>query len=62
MTSWPRAFIVVNGVPTDLNSLVGKSNTLELVDACSINDRGEIVGFAIDASGAAHAFVAKPEA
>lgn len=58
----PRAFIVVNGVPTDLNSLVGKSNTLELVDACSINDRGEIVGFAIDASGAAHAFVAKPEA
>jgi probable HAF family extracellular repeat protein len=57
----PRAFVTINGVPTDLNSLTGKSNTLSLLDACSINDRGEIVGFAVDSSGALHGYVAKPE-
>lgn len=57
----PRAFISIHGAPTDLNTLTQTSNTLYLLDACSINDRGEIIGFAADTSGAIHGYLAEPE-
>jgi probable HAF family extracellular repeat protein len=56
----PRAFIYQNGLMTDLNDLVQPSSPLHLVLANDINDRGEIVGSATDASGATVAFLAVP--
>ena len=41
-----RAFVVVDGVPTDLNTLIPANSSLRLLTACSINSRGEIAGFA----------------
>jgi len=45
-----RAFIVVNGVPTDLNTLVPADSPLQLLTACGINSHGEITGFAMEKS------------
>ncbi len=45
-----RAFVVVNGEPTDLNTLIPPDSPLYLLTACGINDRGEITGLAMENS------------
>lgn len=56
-----RAFIWQGGVMTDLNDLIPRNSSLQLVIANDINDRGEIAGYAIDlATGAGPGFVAFP--
>jgi uncharacterized membrane protein len=45
-----RAFVVVKGVPTDLNTLISPDSPLQLQTACSINSRGEITGLAVENS------------
>ena len=45
-----RAFVVVNGVPTDLNALIPEDSPLQLQTACAINSRGEITGLAVEKS------------
>jgi probable HAF family extracellular repeat protein len=57
-----RAVLWRNGVATDLNTLVPADSTLALQTACSINDKGEIVGFAILKTNPSefHAYLAKP--
>jgi probable HAF family extracellular repeat protein len=55
-----RAFFRQNGVLVDLNSLVSGSTPLHLMTACSINDRGQIIGIAIDSSGQLHGYLATP--
>jgi subtilisin family serine protease len=58
-----RAFIVVDGVPTDLNTLIPADSPLQLQTACTINSRGEIVGFAIEKStGQIRGYLAIPVA
>jgi hypothetical protein len=45
----------------DLNQLI-PAGPLYLFTACSINDRGEIIGIAIDkSSGGVHAYLAVPD-
>jgi probable HAF family extracellular repeat protein len=53
-----RAFLYENGVMMDLNSLIQPDSSLYLTNAQGINDRGEIAGTALDASGVAVAFLA----
>jgi probable HAF family extracellular repeat protein len=53
-----RAFIRQNGRLVDLNDLVVTS--LDLMTACSINSKGEIIGIAVDPTGATHAYLATP--
>ena len=56
-----RAFLRPDGgKPVDLNSLIPAGSPLFLVDACSINSRGEIIGIAIDTTGEAHGYLATP--
>lgn len=55
-----RAFLRQNGVLVDLNSLVAGTTRLNLLTACSINDRGEIIGIATDATGKLHGYLARP--
>lgn len=55
------AFIWRDGVMTDLNSLAGCGSPLFLVFANDIDDRGEITGLGVDASGNAVAFRAFPD-
>jgi len=56
-----RAFVRQNGALVDLNSLVAGTTTLFLETACSINFRGEIIGFAYDPNtGYIHAYLAIP--
>ena len=56
-----RAFIVVDGVPTDLNTLIPDSSPLQLQGACSINSRGEIAGLAVEKStGQTRGYLAIP--
>ena len=43
-----RAFVVVEGVPTDLNTLVPADSILQLQTVCGINSRGEITGLAVE--------------
>jgi probable HAF family extracellular repeat protein len=58
-----RAFMVVNGVPTDLNTLIPANSPLQLQTACSINSSGEIVGLAAEKStGDFHGYLAIPVA
>jgi probable HAF family extracellular repeat protein len=45
-----RAFVVVDGVPTDLNTLISPDSPLQLQTACGINSRGEITGLAVEKS------------
>ncbi len=61
-TFTPRAALWRNGTPTDLNTLVPENSTLHLETACSINDKGEIIGFASLKSNPneLHAYLAKP--
>jgi probable HAF family extracellular repeat protein len=58
----PRAVIWRNEIATDLNTLVPQDSTLTLESACSINDKGEIIGFAALKSNPAqsHAYLAQP--
>jgi probable HAF family extracellular repeat protein len=57
-----RAVLWKNGTPTDLNTLVPADSTLNLETACSINDKGEIIGFAALKSNPteSHAYLVKP--
>jgi len=55
-----RAFVWSAGVMTDLNQLIPATSALYLLTACSINARGEITGFAADANGNVHAYLAVP--
>jgi len=45
-----RAFVAVDGVPTDINSLIPADSRLQLQTACGINSRGEITGLAVEKS------------
>jgi probable HAF family extracellular repeat protein len=45
-----HAFVVVDGVPTDLNTLISADSPLQLQTACGINSRGEITGLAVEKS------------
>jgi probable HAF family extracellular repeat protein len=60
----PRAFLWRNGIATDMNTLVPKDTPLVLQSACSINDKGEIIGFAALKSNLneSHAYLAIPVA
>jgi probable HAF family extracellular repeat protein len=55
-----RAFLWENGSLFDLNSLVPPASTLYLQLTYAINDRGEIAGTGVDASGNEHAFLLIP--
>jgi probable HAF family extracellular repeat protein len=61
-TFTPHAFIrMTGGTMTDLNTLIPADSPLFLLQACSINSRGELTGLAVDTStGEAHAFLAIP--
>ena len=55
------AFLWQNGVMTDLNTLIPANSPLSLLQARTINSRGETVGFALEAStGEIHAYLATP--
>src|SRR5579863_2827129 len=60
----PRATLWRDGTATDMNTLVPQDTALYLESACSINDKGEIIGFAVLKSdpGESHAYLAKPVA
>jgi probable HAF family extracellular repeat protein len=55
-----RAILWENGVMTDLNTLIPANSPLFLLNATSINDRGQIVGGALTSTGEVHAFLATP--
>src|ERR1700739_266201 len=57
----PRAVLWRNGTATDMNTLVSQDTALYLESACSINEKGEIIGFAVLKSNPAvtHAYLAK---
>jgi probable HAF family extracellular repeat protein len=60
-TAAPRAFIRSNGgTMVDLNPLVTGHTGLQLITACSINSRGEIIGLALDDLGNFHGYLATP--
>jgi probable HAF family extracellular repeat protein len=60
----PRAVLWRNGTPTDMNTLVPQDTALTLQSACSINDKGEIIGFAALKSNLSesHSYLAIPVA
>jgi probable HAF family extracellular repeat protein len=55
-----RAFLYENGMIVDLNRLIQPDSPLYLLMAQGINDNGEIVGTALDASGEQVGFLAVP--
>jgi probable HAF family extracellular repeat protein len=55
-----HAYIHVDGVATNLNSLVPADSGLHLAFAYGINDAGQIVGVAYDAQSRYHAFLLTP--
>lgn len=56
-----RAFLWQNGTMFDMNDLIQQPSSLYLLHGFSINDRGQVVGFAFDFnSQEVHAFVATP--
>jgi probable HAF family extracellular repeat protein len=57
-----HAWIYVNGVLTNLNSLIPSGSGLHLAYANAINNNGEIAGLAYDAQGTAHGFLLVPGA
>jgi probable HAF family extracellular repeat protein len=58
----PRAFFWRNGTMTDLNTLIPAGSPLLLIQACSINSRGELIGLAVEtSSGELHGFLAIPK-
>jgi hypothetical protein len=48
-----------HGIPHDLNTLIAPT-TLDLIDALSINDRGEIIGEGVLPNGNVHNFLLIP--
>ena len=58
----PRAFVWQNGVMTDLNTVIPTDSRLYLLVACSINAKGQIVGFAVDTiTNEIHGYLATPK-
>ncbi len=55
-----RAFLWRDGVMADLNAMLPANSPLFLLLPCSINSRGQIVGFGVTGSGELHGFVASP--
>src|SRR5262249_29043705 len=56
-----QAFLARNGVMVDLTDLIPAGSGWELIDAYSINDRGDIVGYGFrDGGFVAHAFRLSP--
>ncbi len=55
-----RAFVWRAGVMTDLNQLIPAKSPLYLLTGCSVNARGEIIGFAVDSIGNVHGYLAAP--
>jgi len=55
-----RAFLWEDGAIFDLNALIPPGSALYLLDADTINDRGEIAGTGADASDNEHAFLLVP--
>jgi probable HAF family extracellular repeat protein len=57
-----RAVLWRDGIATDMNTLVPQDSALYLESACSINEKGEIIGFAALKSNPSesHAYLAKP--
>jgi len=55
-----RAFLWQDGSIFDLNALIPPGSPLYLVHPQNINDRGEIAGDGVDASGNNHAFLLIP--
>jgi len=56
------AWIWQNGVMTDLNTLIPAGSPWFLIEALGINDRGQIAGYAFNAStGEVHAYLATPD-
>ncbi len=53
------AFIVQNGTMTDLNTLLPNTSTWYLLQACSVNNSGQIIGAGF-INGEVHAFLASP--
>jgi probable HAF family extracellular repeat protein len=49
-----------NGLPTDLNTLIPPHSPLHLMVACSVNARGQIIGWAIDHKGQLHGYQLDP--
>lgn len=59
VTPW-HAWVYVNGVVTNLNSLVAPGSGLHLAQAHGINNEGQIAGVAMDAQGRYHGFLLTP--
>lgn len=58
----PRAFLWHKGRMTDLNSLIRGGSSLVLLEASSINSRGDIAGYGfLPSTGEIHAFLARPK-
>jgi len=56
-----RTFIVLDRVPTDLNTLIPANSPLQLQGACSINSHGEIAGLAVEKkTGQSRGYLAIP--
>jgi hypothetical protein len=55
-----RGFLYENGELVDLNNLVPPDSNLHISEPETINDRGEIAGLGIDASGNSRAFLLIP--
>jgi len=55
-----RAYLIHNGVMSDLNDLVAGNSSLFLLFGAAIDSRGEIVGFGATEQGDVHAFLATP--
>jgi probable HAF family extracellular repeat protein len=55
-----RGFLYENGELVDLNNLVPPESNLHISEPETINDRGEIAGLGIDASGSSRAFLLIP--
>jgi probable HAF family extracellular repeat protein len=58
--SGSHAFLFSNGKMTDLNSLIAASSGWQLIDATAINNKGHIVGQALDVYGSAHVVLLTP--
>jgi probable HAF family extracellular repeat protein len=54
------AFVRHNGNLVDLNKRIAGRTNLFLETACSINFKGQIIGLAVDPTGAIHAYLATP--
>jgi hypothetical protein len=55
-----RPFLWTNGKMLDLTTLVPANSLLQLLNASSINDRGEISGFGLTGNGEVHAYLLTP--